>query len=103
MVSNLMMAMLSETPRNSIFKPPMTNAERQLRHRSKIRKLTYKSVKEHEGWKEATIAWAVCASIHREYAKGKDPFFTTRQKDFTRHENDAREKFLALVKGEVES
>lgn len=44
------------------------------------------------GWKEAAIAWSVCASIHREYAKGKDPFFKTRQKDFVKHENDAREK-----------
>lgn len=43
-----------------------------------------------EGWKEATIAWSVCASIHREYAKGRDPFFTTRQGDFVKHENDAR-------------
>ena len=43
-----------------------------------------------EGWKEAAIAWAVCASIHREYCTGKDPFFTTRQADFVRHENDAR-------------
>ena len=43
-----------------------------------------------EGWKEATIAWAVCASLHREYCTGKDPFFTTRQADFVRHENDAR-------------
>lgn len=42
------------------------------------------------GWKEATIAWSVCASIHREYAKGKDPFYKTRQADFVRHENTAR-------------
>lgn len=40
--------------------------------------------------KEATIAWSVCASIHREYARGKDPFFTTRQSDFTKHEEAAR-------------
>jgi len=42
------------------------------------------------GWKEATIAWTVCASIHREYAKGKDPFFKTRQADFIRHMNAAQ-------------
>lgn len=50
----------------------------------------------HEGWKEATIAWSVCASLHREYCKGKDPFFKTRQADFIKHENEARAKYLAL-------
>lgn len=48
-----------------------------------------------EGWKEATIAWEVCASIHREYAKKKDPFFTTRQSDFVKHAEAARAKALA--------
>lgn len=48
-----------------------------------------------DGWKEACIAWTVCGSIHREYAKGKDPFFKTRQGDFTKHEEDARAKALA--------
>jgi hypothetical protein len=44
-----------------------------------------------EHWaKEACIAWSVCASIHREYAKGKDALFTTRQADFVKHEEDAR-------------
>lgn len=43
-----------------------------------------------EGWKEAAIAWEVCASIHREYAKKKDPFFTTRQADFIKHAEAAR-------------
>lgn len=47
-----------------------------------------------EGWKEATIAWEVCASIHREYAKKKDPFFTTRQSDFVKHAEAARAKAL---------
>lgn len=50
-----------------------------------------------EGWKEAAIAWAVCASIHREYANGKDPFYTTRQSDFVKHENDARTRFNKLT------
>jgi hypothetical protein len=45
-----------------------------------------------DGWVEAAIAWAVCASIHRKYAKGKDPFFKTRQADFVRHAEDARQK-----------
>lgn len=52
-----------------------------------------------EAWKEATIAWAVCASIHREYAKGKDPFFTTRQGDFVKHENDCRAKIKGQTNG----
>ena len=43
-----------------------------------------------DGWKEAAIAWEVCASIHREYGKGKDPFFSTRQGDFVKHANAAR-------------
>lgn len=50
---------------------------------------------ELEGWKEAAIAWSVCASIHREYGKGKDPFYKTRQADFTKHENDARARLTA--------
>jgi len=49
-------------------------------------------------WTEATIAWSVCASIHREYAKGRDPFFKTRQSDFVKRENDARAA-LAKVHG----
>lgn len=48
-----------------------------------------------DGWKEATIAWEVCASIHREYAKKKDPFFSTRQADFVRHTETARAAMLA--------
>ena len=47
-----------------------------------------------EGWKEAAIAWEVCASIHREYAKKKDPFFTTRQSDFVKHAEATRAKAL---------
>lgn len=43
-----------------------------------------------EGWKEAAIAWEVCASIHREYAKGSDALFKTRQADFVRHADKAR-------------
>lgn len=43
-----------------------------------------------DGWREAAVAWEVCDSIHREYARGKDPFFSTRQKDFEKHANDAR-------------
>ena len=43
-----------------------------------------------DGWREAAIAWEVCASIHREYAKRKDAFFSTRQADFVKHAADAR-------------
>lgn len=40
---------------------------------------------------EATIAWACCASLHREYAKkDKDPFYTTRQAHFTDLEKMAK-------------
>lgn len=42
------------------------------------------------GWKEAAIAWEVCASIHREWAKGKDALFNTRQSDFTCRAEEAR-------------
>lgn len=52
-----------------------------------------------QGWKEATIAWSVCASLHRQYGKGKDPLFTTRQADFVKHENDARSKYVTLAYG----
>jgi hypothetical protein len=48
-----------------------------------------------DGWKEAAIAWEVCASIHREYAKGKDPFYSTRQADFVRHAEEARTAYAA--------
>ena len=48
-----------------------------------------------DGWKEAAIAWEVWASIHREYGKGKDPFFNTRQGDFVKHANDARAMLAA--------
>lgn len=54
-----------------------------------------------DGWKEATIAWEVCASIHREYAKKKDPFFTTRQADFVRHTEAARAAMRAHIQREA--
>ena len=54
------------------------------------------------GWKEAAIAWEVCASIHREYGKGKDPFFNTRQGDFVKHANDARAMLAAAPKQEAQ-
>jgi len=50
---------------------------------------------DREGWKEATIAWEVCASLHREYCKGKDPFYKTRQADFVKHTEASREKALS--------
>jgi len=44
------------------------------------------------GWKEAFKAWNVCASIHREWAKGKDAVFTTRQADFVWNAENAFKK-----------
>lgn len=51
------------------------------------------------GWREATIAWSVCASIHRGYAEGRDPFYGTRQADFVRHENVSRAVFHSCRPG----
>jgi hypothetical protein len=48
--------------------------------------------------KEAAIAWSVCSSIHENYAKGKDPLYTTRHQDFINHANHARR----LITGETE-
>lgn len=53
-----------------------------------------------DGWKEATIAWEVCASIHRTWANGKDALYSTRQADFVRHAEDARKKYHELGVGE---
>lgn len=39
---------------------------------------------------ERAVAWEVCASMHRDYCKKVDPFYTTRQADFTRHAAEAR-------------
>ena len=41
---------------------------------------------------EAAIAWEVCASVHRTYGKGRDALFTTRQDDYVRAAEKAREK-----------
>jgi hypothetical protein len=60
-----------------------------------------KNMREDEkGWKEAVIAWSVCASIHRNYAKGRDPFYTTRQSDFVKAEAAAREALARLTKSD---
>ena len=54
-----------------------------------------------EGWKKAAIAWEVCASIHRKYAKGKDVLFSTRQQDFVVEAEKARAMLAAAArKGE---
>ncbi len=47
---------------------------------------------EQTGWKEAAIAWEVCASIHEKFAKGKDALYSTRHADFEKHAEDARRK-----------
>jgi hypothetical protein len=52
---------------------------------------------EAEGWKEAAIAWELCAAIHREFAKGKDPLFTTKQADYLLHAKTARSKYYEFA------
>ena len=47
-------------------------------------------------WKEAAIAWEVCMSVHKEYAKGKDPLYIMRQADFVRHAEAARKIYQGL-------
>ena len=54
-----------------------------------------------DGWKEAAIAWEVCASIHRKYAKGRDALFSTRQHDFVAGAEKARAMLAALAGKEV--
>lgn len=49
------------------------------------------------GWKEAAIAWNVCASLHERFGKGKDALFTTRQRDYTRHAAAARKAYLTVL------
>lgn len=51
-----------------------------------------------EGWKEAAIAWEVCASVHRAWGKGRDALFTTRQADYLRHAQMARERHADLTR-----
>lgn len=41
-------------------------------------------------WLGAAVAWEVCASIHAQYAKGKDPFFKTTQGDYQKHAIECR-------------
>lgn len=50
-----------------------------------------------EGWKEAVIAWEVCASVHRSFAKGKDAVFKTRQSDYAGHATTARARYFAFT------
>lgn len=53
----------------------------------------------YQGWKEATIAWSVCQSIHASMVgPKKDDLYTTRQADFTRHWQEARAKALQIKK-----
>ncbi len=49
------------------------------------------------GWLEAAIAWEVCASMHQEYCKGKDPFYTTRHADFVGHAEECRREYKREV------
>jgi hypothetical protein len=47
------------------------------------------------GWLEAAIAWEVCASIHEDFAKGKDALYKTRHSDFVNHAERARKNAAA--------
>ena len=58
------------------------------------------SKSEQDGWKEAAIAWSVCASIHENWAKGKDALYSTRHADFEKHADDARRKLLPNALGQ---
>jgi hypothetical protein len=49
------------------------------------------------GWKEAAIAWNVCASLHERFAKGQDALFTTRQADYKRHFAAARKAYFTVL------
>jgi hypothetical protein len=53
-------------------------------------------------WENAEKAWLVCASIHREFAKGKDALFKTRQADFLKNAKDAKDS-AALSQKEYET
>lgn len=59
-------------------------------HQATLLELADRLERQQRGWLEAAVAWSVCASIHRTYAKGRDALFTTRQADYVRHEKDAR-------------
>ncbi len=50
-----------------------------------------------EAWKEAAIGWTVCASVHEQWAKGKDALYTTRHGDFDRHAEEARQRHSLLT------
>jgi len=52
--------------------------------------------KEAEGWREAAIAWSVCASLHERFAKGRDALYTTRQADYQKHLKNAQDKYEEL-------
>ena len=54
-----------------------------------------------EGWKEAAIAWEVCASLHEKWAKGKDALYSTRHADFVKHAAHARAMMHSLGEGVV--
>jgi hypothetical protein len=83
-----------EKERDELAARLVSNSEYHMREKATLRA---ENAKLRGGWEEATIAWAVCASLHREYCKGKDPFYKTRQADFLKHETDAR---AALVQSE---
>ena len=60
--------------------------------RDQVLELETKVLQLANGWKEAATAWATCAAIHRDYAKGADPLYRTRQADFVKDHASARSR-----------
>ena len=48
-------------------------------------------------WLDASLAWRICASVHREFARGKDSLFNTRQADFLRHAEESMKKAKEVI------
>lgn len=73
-----------------LAKEPMKDTPMVPLHQDSLLELARRLELYERGWLEAAIAWEVCASVHLQWAKGKDAVFTTRQGDYVRHGNDAR-------------
>jgi hypothetical protein len=54
-----------------------------------------------EGWKEAALAWEICASIHREYAQGQDAKFKAQQADFLQRAAEAKARMREIETDEA--
>jgi hypothetical protein len=49
------------------------------------------------GWQEAAMAWRTCVSIHRAFARGKDPSFAKSQQDFAQRAATANGKCTVIT------